>query len=325
VEPAEEPAEEPEDAPSDEPDKSAPDSRRDLKSPDRSLSCRPAMDLSEIVEALITASEDPLSAGRIVELIHSRAEELAQDAREAEAAALKAAKQREKNGDKPAPAPAPDPTEGEFSIDELLAIDTTAVESAIAALNEHYESTDRAFRLLHRASGWKLYTEPAYADFVGQLYPGRRTERLSGPAMETLAIVAYRQPITKAAIEAVRGVGCDAMLQRLLDRELVRIAGRAELPGRPLLYDTTDFFFEHFGVRSVDELPNSAELRKTRLPEPESETPEPPAPPAEERQLTLGETSEKSDKPDESAPSEIPASENPASEPTPSETPAPAP
>jgi segregation and condensation protein B len=91
---------------------------------------------------------------------------------------------------------------------------------------------------------------------------------MSGPAMETLAIIAYRQPITKAAIEAVRGVACDGMLQKLLDRDLIRIGGRAELPGRPLLYETTDLFFEHFGIRSIDDLPNAAELRKMKLPDP---------------------------------------------------------
>ena len=92
--------------------------------------------------------------------------------------------------------------------------------------------------------------------------------------METLAIIAYRQPVTKASIEAVRGVSCDGMLQKLLDRELIKIGGRADLPGRPLLYDTTDLFFEHFGVKSVDELPNSAELRTIKLPEPEPEAAE---------------------------------------------------
>jgi segregation and condensation protein B len=86
--------------------------------------------------------------------------------------------------------------------------------------------------------------------------------------METLAIIAYRQPITKAAIEAVRGVACDGMIQKLLDRDLIRIGGRAELPGRPLLYETTDLFFEHFGIRSIDDLPNATELRKVKLPEP---------------------------------------------------------
>lgn len=90
--------------------------------------------------------------------------------------------------------------------------------------------------------------------------------------METLAIVAYRQPVTKASLEAVRGVSCDGMLQKLLDRELIKIGGRADLPGRPLLYETTDLFFEHFGVKSVDELPNASELRTVKLPEPEPES-----------------------------------------------------
>jgi segregation and condensation protein B len=85
--------------------------------------------------------------------------------------------------------------------------------------------------------------------------------------METLAIVAYRQPITKAAIEAVRGVSCDGMIQKLLDRDLVRISGRADLPGRPLLYQTTDLFFEHFGINNIDDLPNASELRRVKLPE----------------------------------------------------------
>ena len=102
--------------------------------------------------------------------------------------------------------------------------------------------------------------------------------------METLAIIAYRQPITKAAIEAVRGVACDGMVQKLLDRDLIRIGGRAELPGRPLLYETTDLFFEHFGIRSIDDLPNATELRKVKLPEPPT-----PAPAVDaDLQLALG-------------------------------------
>ncbi|RYD65003.1 MAG: SMC-Scp complex subunit ScpB, partial [Verrucomicrobiaceae bacterium] len=104
-------------------------------------------------------------------------------------------------------------------------------------------------------------------------------------AMETLAIIAYRQPITKAAIEAVRGVACDGMLQKLLDRELVRIGGRAELPGRPLLYETTEMFYEHFGIRSIDDLPNAQELRRVKLPEAPSE-----AVVAPEEQLALSAT-----------------------------------
>lgn len=140
--------------------------------------------------------------------------------------------------------------------------------AAIAELNSHYVETGRAFTILERPKGWKLYTRSDYGEFVRHLFPGRKPERLSGPAMETLAIVAYRQPITKAAIEAVRGVSCDGMIQKLLDRDLVRIGGRAELPGRPLLYQTTELFFEHFGINSIDDLPNSSELRRVKLPEP---------------------------------------------------------
>ena len=99
------------------------------------------------------------------------------------------------------------------------------------------------------------------------LFPGRKPERLSPPAMETLAIIAYRQPVTKSALEAVRGVSCDGMLQKLLDRELIKISGRADLPGRPLLYATTELFLEHFGITDIEELPNIGELRKVELPD----------------------------------------------------------
>ena len=111
--------------------------------------------------------------------------------------------------------------------------------------------------------------------------------------METLAIIAYRQPITKGAIEAVRGVACDGMLQKLLDRELVRIGGRAELPGRPLLYETTELFYEHFGIRSIDDLPNATELRRVKLPEAPAESP------AAESQLALSATEPKPEANDE--------------------------
>ena len=115
--------------------------------------------------------------------------------------------------------------------------------------------------------------------------------------METLAIVAYRQPVTKASIEHVRGVSSDSILQKLLDRELIKIAGRADLPGRPLLYGTTDFFFEHFGIKSIDELPNSEELRAVELPEPPLPEDSPAQTESEdlnggEKQLTLAEPSE---------------------------------
>jgi segregation and condensation protein B len=102
---------------------------------------------------------------------------------------------------------------------------------------------------------------------VRQLFPENRPARLSPSALETLAIVAYRQPITRADIEAVRGVNVDGVMQTLTERGVIRITGRAEVPGRPLLYGTTEYFLEHFSLRSLDELPNCAELRRVDLPQ----------------------------------------------------------
>jgi segregation and condensation protein B len=222
------------------------------------------MQLRSIIEALVTASDDALPSEEIARLIRARVAE-AEDVR---------ARQLEE-GEEPAPLP-----------DWLTALADLTEEQVVAAigeLNRGYEENGRAFTLSERARGWRIFTRVEYGDFVRQLFPGRRPERLSAPAMETLAIIAYRQPITKAAIEAVRGVSCDGMLQKLLDRELVRIGGRAELPGRPLLYETTDIFYEHFGIRSINDLPNASELRKVRLPEPAAES----TGPAPEEQLAL--------------------------------------
>ncbi|MCU0752793.1 MAG: SMC-Scp complex subunit ScpB [Akkermansiaceae bacterium] len=222
------------------------------------------MQLSVIVEAFLIASQDPLSCDEIARLVRARVAE-AEDVR---------ARDTEEGRDAPA---LPD------WLAALAATTADQVTAAIQELNAAYQQSQRAFAILERPKGWKLYTRPEYGEFVRQLFPGRKPERLSGPAMETLAIIAYRQPVTKAAIEAVRGVACDGMLQKLLDRDLIRIGGRAELPGRPLLYETTDLFFEHFGIRSIDELPNATELRRVKLPEPE----EAKAPADPEQQLAL--------------------------------------
>lgn len=223
------------------------------------------MQLSAIVEALLIASQNPLASEEIARLVRARVAE-AEDIRI-----------REAEEGKEAPA-MPD------WLAALAATSSGQVAEAIHQLNNSYQETQRAFTVLERPKGWKLYTRLEYGDFVRQLFPGRKPERMSGPAMETLAIIAYRQPITKAAIEAVRGVACDGMIQKLLDRDLIRIGGRAELPGRPLLYETTDLFFEHFGIRTIDDLPNASELRKVKLPDPEEA--KPAADP--EQQLALG-------------------------------------
>ncbi|MGL5018842.1 MAG: SMC-Scp complex subunit ScpB [Luteolibacter sp.] len=224
------------------------------------------MQLSAIVEALLIASQNPLPSEEIARLVRARAAE-AEDV-----------KVRETDEGKVTPA----------LPEWLVALAATTPENvagAIAELNHSYEQSHRAFTIIERPKGWKVFTRMEFGEFVRQLFPGRKPERMSGPAMETLAIIAYRQPITKAAIEAVRGVACDGMIQKLLDRDLIRIGGRAELPGRPLLYETTDLFFEHFGIRSIDDLPNASELRKVKLPEPQETSPAAVEP---EQQLALG-------------------------------------
>jgi segregation and condensation protein B len=150
------------------------------------------------------------------------------------------------------------------------------VAAALEQLKIEYIEQERAFQLIEKAEGWQLATDPQYAQWVRQLFPAPKPARLSAPALETLAIIAYRQPITRADVEAVRGVNIDGVLQTLMERGLVKIAGRAEVPGRPLLYETTQFFLDHFGLRTLDELPNVEELRTRHLPVARP-TPEPSA------------------------------------------------
>lgn len=136
---------------------------------------------------------------------------------------------------------------------------------ALAVLSVRYQQGSHAFALGEGAGGWRLTSTPDCAPWVRQLFPENRPTKLSAPALETMAIIAYRQPITRSDVEAVRGVDAGGVVQTLLDRGLVRIAGRAELPGRPLLYATTQFFLEHFHLKSLSELPAFDELRKTLL------------------------------------------------------------
>ena len=123
------------------------------------------------------------------------------------------------------------------------------VAAALEQLKIEYIRASRGFQLVEKADGWQLVSDPALraAGFVS-FFRRPKPARLTPPALETLAIIAYRQPITRADVEAVRGVTVEGVLQNLMERGLVKIAGRAELPGRPLLYETTEFFLEHFGL-----------------------------------------------------------------------------
>ncbi len=203
------------------------------------MSDEPAFPLHRIVESILFASQKPISAKELASIFKGAAE---------------AAK------DNP-------------SIACYTKVKREQLEEAIQELEKEYAETGRSFEVRESAAGWQLVTKADFSPWLRQLFPENRQARLSAPAMETLAIIAYRQPITRADLEAVRGVAVDGVMQTILDRGLIRIAGRSDIPGRPLLYETTQHFMEHFGLKTLDDLPNAAELRK--IPLPKAEVPEP--------------------------------------------------
>ena len=195
------------------------------------------MNLARIIEALLFSAQKPLSTKTIVDVLRQAG------------------------------------AEDEFSPNQLVNVRQAEVAAAIEQLKVEYIQHEHGFQLVEKADGWQLASDPKYAQWVRGLFPAPKPARLSSPALETLAIIAYRQPITRADVEAVRGVTIDGVLQTLMERGLVKISGRAEIPGRPLLYETTEFFLDHFGLRNLDELPNVEELRTRHLPV----SPRPPA------------------------------------------------
>jgi segregation and condensation protein B len=132
---------------------------------------------------------------------------------------------------------------------------------AIGELNDLYEETGRSFRIERVAGGWQIRTLGEFAEDLAKLRQRRHETKLSQAALETLAIVAYRQPILRADVEAIRGVACGEVLRTLMERRLVKIVGRAEELGRPMLYGTTKTFLEVFGMSNLKDLPQSSELR----------------------------------------------------------------
>ena len=144
------------------------------------------------------------------------------------------------------------------------------VRDAIDQLNSTYESTERSFRIERVAGGLQMMTLPRFAEDIARLKGVRNQSRLSQAALETLAIIAYRQPILRADLESIRGVACGEVLRGLMERRLVRIAGRAEELGRPMLYGTTKEFLEVFGLATLEDLPQARELRPAVEPKPRS-------------------------------------------------------
>lgn len=129
------------------------------------------------------------------------------------------------------------------------------VETALKDLITKYDSEAFSFHIYQLAEGYQFFTKPAYQASIALLLKQKSRRRLSTSALETMAIIAYKQPITKAEIEQVRGVNCDYAIQKLLEKELIIIKGKAELPGRPLLYGTSDQFMVYFGINSLKDLP----------------------------------------------------------------------
>lgn len=138
-----------------------------------------------------------------------------------------------------------------------MALETTPqeIEEALAALHDQYEFERRGIRLLRFGKSVQLSTRPEYADIVERLLQPVQRQNLSQAAMETLAVIAYRQPATRGDVEAVRGVKCDYSVQSLLNKGLIADAGRRDTLGRPTLFVTTDLFLRHFGIATLEELP----------------------------------------------------------------------
>lgn len=197
----------------------------------------PAPDLKSVIEALLFAAGRPLTPRELRELL---AQAAADDDAPPPAAALKKTKE-------------------------------DAVTAALEELAAEHAAAGRSWRLACVAGAWQFLTRPEHAPWLRAL-AGRkaRPPRLSQPALETLTIIAYRQPVTRAEMEQVRGVAVDGVLQTLVERGLVEAVGRAEVVGRPVTYGTTAAFLEYFGLRSLEELPAADELRRLPVEKPEA-------------------------------------------------------
>ena len=187
------------------------------------------MELKFILESLLFSAQKPLSPAELREVFANAAE---QEDADATVKSLKKVKEGELN-------------------------------AALEQLVKEHEAAGRSYRLACVAGSWQFVTQPDYAPWLKALVGVKaRPSRLTQPSLETLAIIAYRQPLTRAEIEQIRGVSVDGVMQTLLERGLVEATGRAEVVGRPSLYGTTPLFLEYFGLASLDGLPAADELRK---------------------------------------------------------------
>jgi segregation and condensation protein B len=221
--------------------------------------------LAPIIEALLFASDEPLSAQELRSLILGEEfelpmKELAAPEVEAEATSLPPVGIEAGIEVAAGPGDAPPEIVPEKKRKRKQLIELPVIHSAVELLNGQYEGTTRAFRIIEIAGGYQFATRSEYGEYVARLFKEKSRRRLSGASLETLAIVAYKQPVSKNDIENIRGVNCDEVLKSLLEKNLITITGRAESVGRPLLYGTTIDFLRHFGLHTLYDLPRPREI-----------------------------------------------------------------
>jgi segregation and condensation protein B len=156
----------------------------------------------------------------------------------------------------------PEPLPARRIADAAGGIAASGVAKAVAELNHRYLQSGSSYRIRELAGGYQFYIVPEYAGYVEELFTRRRKMRLTRAALETLAIIAYRQPVTKTDIEHIRGVASDGVVHNLLEKNMITITGRAESVGRPLVYGTTDEFLKYFGLNRLDDLPRMSEIEE---------------------------------------------------------------
>jgi segregation and condensation protein B len=227
--------------------------------------------LSPVIEALLFAGDEPLSAQSLRMLILG--EEISKTSVEEEVAVATEASETpeaipaEPNTDETVDDSPENIAENGASVKKprkkrKSPIELSLIYECIEKLNQEYEATGRSFRIIEIAGGYQFATRSEHAEYVARLFKEKSRRRLSGAALETLAIISYKQPVSKLDVENIRGVNCDEVLKSLLEKNLITITGRAEAVGRPLLYGTTGDFLRHFGLPSIQDLPKPRELEE---------------------------------------------------------------
>jgi len=144
----------------------------------------------------------------------------------------------------------------------LEEMDGNAIALLIYELQKEYDATGRSFQIVEIANGFQICTRDKYAEWIRKFYTTELSSRLTVSALEALAIIAYKQPVTRAEVEEIRGVNSDGVLRTLLERNLIKVTGRRQTPGRPMIYGTTTDFLMHFGLRDLSELPSVDEIER---------------------------------------------------------------